>query len=306
MKVILSRKGFDSSSGGFASPVFDKKEMLSLPIPEVYDRGGIGYDRLRLPLSIADKTGCETYKDLMSIKIKTQRTAKSYFEHMKAQYKHKLTYLCHPDPDLLNYWGNEFGSTEKEEWLPMFGQSDSAQTILSNEGVGEGDLFLFFGRFRHVDTVGGLKFEGEDFHAIWGYMQVDKVISGDGVKCKHTHTDKYYTNKKANAIYIAKKNIDLPVCKGMAGANVLPFDEKRVLTDVDCNGNRRSVTKWKVQEFMKDENLKISCHENTSFYGIRRDERDKEYFQSVSRGQEFVFGATEEVSEWVKEVFSVF
>ena len=33
MKVILSRKGFDSTNGGILSPIIDNRIMLSLPIP---------------------------------------------------------------------------------------------------------------------------------------------------------------------------------------------------------------------------------------------------------------------------------
>ena len=33
MKVILSRKGFDSSYGGCASPILPDGTMLSMPIP---------------------------------------------------------------------------------------------------------------------------------------------------------------------------------------------------------------------------------------------------------------------------------
>ena len=34
MKIILSRKGFDSSAGGVASPILPDGSMLSLPIPD--------------------------------------------------------------------------------------------------------------------------------------------------------------------------------------------------------------------------------------------------------------------------------
>ena len=34
MKVVLSRKGFDSSAGGVASPIMPDGTMLSLPIPD--------------------------------------------------------------------------------------------------------------------------------------------------------------------------------------------------------------------------------------------------------------------------------
>jgi hypothetical protein len=33
MKIILSRKGFDSAYGGYPSPIFPSGEMISLPIP---------------------------------------------------------------------------------------------------------------------------------------------------------------------------------------------------------------------------------------------------------------------------------
>ena len=33
MKVILSRKGFDSSNGGIVSPIFEDGTMVSFPIP---------------------------------------------------------------------------------------------------------------------------------------------------------------------------------------------------------------------------------------------------------------------------------
>ena len=34
MKVILSRKGMDSTSGGMASPILSDGMLLSLPIPD--------------------------------------------------------------------------------------------------------------------------------------------------------------------------------------------------------------------------------------------------------------------------------
>ncbi|MBA3801209.1 MAG: hypothetical protein H0X18_19410 [Geodermatophilaceae bacterium] len=34
MKLILSRKGFDSAAGGCPSPILEDGSMLSLPIPD--------------------------------------------------------------------------------------------------------------------------------------------------------------------------------------------------------------------------------------------------------------------------------
>ena len=44
MRVILSRKGFDSSNGGCASPIFPDNTMLSLPIPS--EDGNMDYGEL--------------------------------------------------------------------------------------------------------------------------------------------------------------------------------------------------------------------------------------------------------------------
>ncbi|WP_121240714.1 hypothetical protein [Sulfurisoma sediminicola] len=37
MKLILSRKGFDSAAGGIASPILPDGRMISLPIPSQAD-----------------------------------------------------------------------------------------------------------------------------------------------------------------------------------------------------------------------------------------------------------------------------
>ena len=37
MKIILSRKGFDSSNGGIPSPILPDGTLLSLPIPGKFD-----------------------------------------------------------------------------------------------------------------------------------------------------------------------------------------------------------------------------------------------------------------------------
>lgn len=37
MKIIFSRKGFDSSTGGVASPIFPSGRLYSLPIPDPSD-----------------------------------------------------------------------------------------------------------------------------------------------------------------------------------------------------------------------------------------------------------------------------
>ena len=46
MKIILSRKGFDSRSGGVPSPIFSNGRMVPLPVPDKQSR--IKYGDVRL------------------------------------------------------------------------------------------------------------------------------------------------------------------------------------------------------------------------------------------------------------------
>ena len=59
MKVILSRKGFDSEYGGYLSPILPNEQMISLPIPDSKD--DIRYSGI--------KAGESTYYDLKSFRL---------------------------------------------------------------------------------------------------------------------------------------------------------------------------------------------------------------------------------------------
>lgn len=124
MKIILSRKGFDSSAGGYPSPLLvEEKQLLSFPIPDDGIDTGVTYKDLVFKDNI-------TYADIMNdLGIKG--------------FENKYVHL---DPDLKQ-------STLKNRdsgWRGIFGQCNSSQSHLSNQNVEEGDLFLFFGWFREV------------------------------------------------------------------------------------------------------------------------------------------------------------
>ncbi len=122
MKIIFSRKGFDSEAGGYPSLLFiDEKYHVSLPIPKDIDGNsidtGITYSDIYL------KEG-STYADIMnSLGIKG-------FEKR----------YVHLDPDVN-------ASTKKKrdaDWRGIFGQCSTSQSHLENQKVEEEDLFLFF------------------------------------------------------------------------------------------------------------------------------------------------------------------
>ena len=68
MKIVLSRKGFDSSSGGYPSPILPDGKMLSLPIPgdwetltysDIIAPGGKTYAEIIEELDAGAEIGCE-------------------------------------------------------------------------------------------------------------------------------------------------------------------------------------------------------------------------------------------------------
>lgn len=127
MKIILSRKGFDKANGGVPSPIFPDGTALSLPIP--YRRSPTAFNDVRW----RDTSLGSTVKDLTKGGVTGRQR-------------------CHLDPDLY-----ADALPRLPGWRPAFGQVENAQSHLQNQGVGPGDLFLFFGWFRSVERVYGIE-----------------------------------------------------------------------------------------------------------------------------------------------------
>lgn len=122
MRIVLSRKGFDSTAGGRPSPIVNGRP-ISLPIPTRHK-------------------STTTYADLGLGELVEQAT----------RGRIGATSICHDDPMF----------TDGHCW---FGQCAAAQGHLRGQGVGAGDVFLFFGLFRDAVT-------DERHHRIFGYMRV--------------------------------------------------------------------------------------------------------------------------------------
>jgi hypothetical protein len=157
MKVILSRKGFDSAYGGYTSPILPSGEMGSLPIPL---EDNIKYSDLKI--------GSSTYYNLMR---DLRPTIKRKGEWIPLDHETK----CHLDPDI-----RRCSIRREHDWKPCFGQIGAAQRHLENKLVGKDDLFLFFGWFRKTrNNIGKLEFDPNerDFHAIFGYSDVPEWLA---------------------------------------------------------------------------------------------------------------------------------
>ena len=227
-KVILSRKGYDSSYGGGSSPIMPNGDLISIPIPTNDNEKGIHYSRIRY----GEKSYLELMKEL-GMKIPNSET-------------------CHFDPDLIKDAYNR-----KRNWNGIFGQQGAALTHLENQRVGTGDIFLFFGSFKRTYRNPNLTFERDyERHIIFGYLVVGKIIEIEGKQDstfdEHPHFQNNELFAPRNTVYIANNKDDYGVFK---------YREELVLTK---NGFPKSM--WNLPMIFHPSNgTKISRHSEKDF-----------------------------------------
>lgn len=272
MKIILSRKGFDSANGGYPSPILPDGRLISLPIPS---KDKITYNNLKLDENT-------TYFYLMKqLNDKIKYNKKWHILDEKTE--------CHLDPDVyMNIIKRKSG------WTPSFGQINASQTHLENNKVKEGDIFLFFGWFKHTKYKNNkLVFDNTkpDLHIIFSYLEIGKIIKTykDNIQNwldYHPHINKLRMNNKTNTVYVSNKKLSYN--NALPGSGVFKFNKNLVLTK---EGYSRS--KWELPNFLK--NLNITHHSAKSW-------KEEGYFKSADIGQEFVIEENKEVENWAKNI----
>ncbi len=296
MKFILSRKGFDSSYGGMPSPVFPDGTMLSLPIPEIKLENG----------QMQEKDTKMAFEDL-----NLPEDQRKLLQNIR--YKH-----CHLDPDIRK----DLYQTLPDGWKPLFGQCGGAQTHLSSNGVSPGDIFLFFGLFQRVIMKNGSwRFDGSPFHVIWGYLQIDAIVTGADIKKYNWHPHSHYTNEN-NTLYIGREKLSLDetypgygTFKLKTGQSPLILtlpNPKKCFSYWDCNklpwldtkNLTANMTGHNPKENAKDERRQPGFKDKDGC--LCRNHTEIAYFQSVSIGQEFVIAEnqTEIIKPWFHQILS--
>jgi hypothetical protein len=215
MKIILSRKGFDSSAGKKPSPIFPDGTMVSLPIP--------------------DKTSPIAYKDIAG------NASASVGELVQDLAGRPPTHRAHLDPDLSAH-----SIPRADGWRPLFGQEGDAESHLENQGVGPGDIFLFFGLFREVEKSGdGWRYVrgSRPMHVIFGWLQAAKRVAvsnwpADAVwALYHPHFRR--EAHPQNVVYVGAERLTLPGLESSAailGAGLFAaFAPKLQLTEPQCS-----------------------------------------------------------------------
>lgn len=274
IKIILSRKGMDTSIGKLASPIFtDNNTMVSLPIPILIEK-----EKQEENLDNQKK-----YND--SLKNKEIDGVSSYSELINKLSNSKIgnDWLYHFDP-LIN---------TKENSILCFGQSEAAAKYLLNnlienkenedwKGKGvykipenETIIFLFFGRYHFVEKEDGNyvytkykkgknAYENKDLHLVWGYMVVDEIINMNNEYHKkqagkfncHPHSTKFYTQKDNNIIFLPKEN----------KSKVLDFSENLILTNLNRDPIAMSI--WDKNKFKNQSEDETPSNNNKEKNGI--------------------------------------
>ena len=125
VKLILSRKAFDSGAGKVANPILDDRSMIADADP------GQGISRS------ATRTSPWPARTWAPSRLTSPAAGPA-----RTTSPISIPTSCHRLP-------------REPGWRPLFGQAGAAQTVLARAGVGPGDLFLFFGWFRQATRVGG-------------------------------------------------------------------------------------------------------------------------------------------------------
>ena len=287
MKLIFSRKGFDSGWGGVPSPILPDGRLVSLPIP---DQQGIPYGDLHL-----DKGG--TYADLMTslgiVRVSYPGVGPVQLPEARA----------HLDPDVVP-------SVRQREagWQAMFGQVGPAQGHLRRQGVGTGDLFVFYGWFSptRADDDGRLRYgpRRECIQAIWGYLQIGKVFNvadtPDPPSWARSHPHFQYRDQarfaKQNTVYVAADRID--AAPQLPGAGVLGLYRPALrLTRVGC-----TPSVW---------DLPIGFHPSRTTSPMTGNPEhswsiveDRAVLRAARIGQEFVVEVNPEIQAWLAEILA--
>ena len=273
MRLIFSRKGFDSTAGGVPSPVVSGRPV-SLPIPT----------RMPTPTRYCDvATGIHPLvEELTKGRIRSD-------------------YNCHLDPDL-----DEESLPRRAGWRGALGQLGAAQSHLAKNSVGPGDLFLFWGLFRTAAIDPATKrwhFKGPREHRIFGWMQIDEVlrVGPDPQQVlrkypwleKHPHAEPGWA--KSNTIYIAREQLRLP-SRALNQKGFGLFEKGyRLTSDASPRASTWSVPRWLNP---RTGGVGMTYHPDSRW-------NSDGSLTAAGRGQEFVadIGERDDALDWVAALF---
>lgn len=213
MKIIFSRKGWDSTAGGKPSPIFEGSGF-SLPIPD-------GPPNPICYRNLAPNAVIKHYPNLDSfLQVYAPKSARTE---------------AHLDPDL-----DHSIYPRSKDWTPCFGQDGAAASHLDNQKVKKDDIFIFYGWFDDVNMKTLQRLSNDRF-CVFGYLQIGQILNNPlpatTPSWLHYHPHfSHRNNYNNNRIYIAKQSVTFPPESGislpsLSGGGILnPAVSSRCLT----------------------------------------------------------------------------
>lgn len=301
-RIVLSRKGVDTTKvgGSFQSLIVNGK-LINFPIPQ-YENG---------KKEAARREHDSTYADL-SLRGGCIKNLGDAFGQLPKRNL-KANRIVHPDPDIRP----EFRPSDTLRGCErtFFGQDGSPYKELENRKVGTGSLFLYFGRFREVDTRNPNRwvFTGRPKHVIWGWQQIDEVVDlrrppapPDAKHHPHVvHSDCY--NHHENRLFIGKGRLKFRSELHHAGT----FKEVRPELILTANHDAFNSDVWDVPEFFLDDRVAMNRKGRTEKVSIPSNFRPArgKVASFAGQGQEFVFnteGYEDQFRAWLDTLYRCF
>lgn len=283
-KLVLSRKGFDSGYGGMPSPILPDGRLVPLPIPSRHDAR---------TLAELNTHGLDLAPLLADL----------------SKGVHALDTRVHLDPDL-----DRAPHLRMPGWRPALGQTGAAQSHLCAQGVGAGDVFLFFGWFRQVErATGRWRFarSAPNLHVLFGWLEVGELlpIVEQRAECltrhdwiadhPHVANPTHYTDKR-NTLYIAPSR-SAYVPDRLGGGLFPQLTASLQLTAK--SSKTRSV--WSLPSWFHptEDTSPLSYHADLSRW---TDDGDRCGLKAVAKGQEFVLDLSgrKQATEWIRRLVS--
>ena len=283
MKIVFSRKGFDSQYGRVPSPIFPDGTALSLPIP--------------------DRSAPTRFVD-----VRWRDQSLAPIVECLSKGRIRGDYACHLDPDL-----RADALERSSDWRPAFGQVGAAQSHLARQGVGRGDLFLYFGWFRPVELRGDCKWryvaKARAVHRLFGWLQVADVVSiSDPADARslrpwlsahpHLHGGPWPSN---NTVYVATETLNVEGLTDRSGGGLFDGRGDGLTLTAPGAANR---SEWRLPGWFWPTGVSptLSYHADAGRWWRSG---PWVHLNTVGRGQEFVFDARgiPEARAWLRNLF---
>lgn len=163
----------------------------------------------------------------------------------------------------------------------LFGQCSAAQTHLVNQGMGLGDVFLFFGLFREEET-------GEPHHRIFGHMEVAEIV--DLTECGEARRAQLAALDHPHALGMHARNDVIYIGEGQTARRASP--------NLRLTVPEGPPSLWNRPAWLKRGGLSYHDREDRWMRGSR--------LRSVARGQEFVadIGKRKAPREWLEQILA--